>query len=248
MRFDLTDEEWALIEPLLPRNQPGRRRVDDRRVLSGIFYVLRTGMPWRDLPSSYGPYTTVYNRYNRWSRRGIWKGIFEHFSSKSRDRLYMIDSTTVKAHRAAAGAEGGESKQAIGISRGGRTSKIHALIDGKGRPLRIIVTGGQVHDSKVAPDLIDDVRAPLAVVADKAYDSRKIRRSIRDEAALPVIPPGSKDKFQHDYDTNLYAQRNIIERFFCTIKDMRRLATRYEKLARNFLAMVHLSAIRIWIN
>src|SRR5712691_5029697 len=74
MRFDLGDDEWALLEPLMPKNRKSAR-VDDRRILNAIFYVLRTGMPWRDLPERYGPYTTAYNRFNRWSRRGIWKRI-----------------------------------------------------------------------------------------------------------------------------------------------------------------------------
>jgi transposase len=108
MRFDLTDEEWALLEPLLPQQRKSAR-ADDRRVLNGIFYVLRTGMPWRDLPERYGPYTTAYNRFNRWSRRGIWKRVFERLANKSRDSLHLIDSTIVKAHRSAAGAKGGSS-------------------------------------------------------------------------------------------------------------------------------------------
>ncbi len=82
-------------------------RSDDRKIMNGIFYVLRTGMPWRDLPARYGPYTTVYNRFNRWSRRGIWKRIFDQLASKSRDSLHLIDSTIVKAHRAASRAKGG---------------------------------------------------------------------------------------------------------------------------------------------
>src|ERR1043166_4630018 len=106
MRFDLSDEEWALLVPLLPKNRKSAR-VDDRRILNAIFYMLRTGMPWRDLPERYGPYTTAYNRFNRWSRRGIWKRIFDTLASKSRDSLYLIDSTIVKAHRSASGAKGG---------------------------------------------------------------------------------------------------------------------------------------------
>src|SRR6266487_5453962 len=104
MRFDLSDEEWALLEPLMPNSRKSARS-DDRKIMNGIFYVLRTGMPWRDLPARYGPYTTVYNRFNRWSRRGIWKRIFDQLASKSRDSLHLIDSTIVKAHRAASGAK-----------------------------------------------------------------------------------------------------------------------------------------------
>lgn len=106
MRFDLSDEDWALLEPLLPKSRKCAR-VDDRKIMNAIFYVLRTGMPWRDLPARYGPYTTAYNRFNRWSRRGIWKRVFDQLASKSRDSLYLIDSTIVKAHRAASGAKGG---------------------------------------------------------------------------------------------------------------------------------------------
>src|SRR5471032_2738162 len=106
MRFDLSDDEWALLEPLMPEARKSGR-CDDRRIMNAIFYVLRTGMPWRYLPDRYGPYTTAYNRFNRWSRRGIWKRIFDALASKSRDSLYLIDSTIVKAHRAASGAKVG---------------------------------------------------------------------------------------------------------------------------------------------
>src|SRR5262245_11006925 len=106
MRFDLSDEEWALLVPLLLKNRKSAR-VDDRRILNAIFSWLRTGVPWRDLPDRYGPYTTAYNRFNRWSRRGIWKRIFDELASKSRDSLDLIDSTIVKAHRSASGAKGG---------------------------------------------------------------------------------------------------------------------------------------------
>jgi transposase len=116
MRFDLSDDEWAHLEPLMPQSRKSAR-VDDRAILNAILYVLRTGIPWRDLPDHYGPYTTVYNRFNRWSRRGIWKAVFDRLASKSRDGLYLIDSTIVKAHRAASGAKGG-SKIRRSVSAG----------------------------------------------------------------------------------------------------------------------------------
>jgi transposase len=109
MRFDLTDAEWHLIEPLLPPHGLGKARVDDRRVLDGIFHILRTGAPWRDLPARYGPYTTIYNRFNRWAKRGVWGEVFEKLAREMPDSLYSIDSTIIKAHRAAAGAKGGSA-------------------------------------------------------------------------------------------------------------------------------------------
>lgn len=102
----LNDDSWAIVEPLLPRNQPGARRVDDRRVISGILYVMRTGCPWRNCPSEYGPSTTIYNRFNRWSRRGMWQKIYEALAAEARiGGTVAIDSTYVKAHRSAAGAK-----------------------------------------------------------------------------------------------------------------------------------------------
>ena len=122
MRFDLSDKEWALLEPLMPGSRKSAR-ADDRKVMNAIFYVLRTGMPWRDLPDRYGPYTTAYNRFNRWSRRGIWKKIFDRLASKSRDSLYLIDSTIVKAHRAASGAKGGRKIRRSASAAGGGARK-----------------------------------------------------------------------------------------------------------------------------
>ena len=106
-RHDLTDAEWALIEPLLPNTPRGVPRVDDRRVISGIFYILRTGAPWRDLPARYGPYTTVYNRYNRWAKKGVWLRIFEALAEHSPGSLHLVDSSIVRAHQHAAGGKKG---------------------------------------------------------------------------------------------------------------------------------------------
>lgn len=106
-RFDLTDAEWALVQPLLPNKPRGVPRVDDRRVVNGIFYILRTGSPWRDLPERYGPYTTVYNRYNRWAKAGIWLRIFEALSAQSPQSLQLIDSSIIRAHQHAAGGKKG---------------------------------------------------------------------------------------------------------------------------------------------
>src|SRR4249920_2314993 len=106
MRFDLSDDEWALLEPLMPKSRKSAR-ADDRKIMNAIFYVLRTGMPWRDLPERYGPYTTAYNRFNRWSRRGIWKRIFDTLASKSRDSLYLIDSTMLRPTAQQAAQKGG---------------------------------------------------------------------------------------------------------------------------------------------
>jgi len=106
-RYDLSEAEWRLIEALLPNKPRGVARVDDRRVINGIFYVLRTGSPWRDLPELYGPYTTVYNRYNRWAKAGVWLRIFETLAAKSPQSMQLIDSSIIRAHQHAGGGKKG---------------------------------------------------------------------------------------------------------------------------------------------
>ena len=110
--FWLSDEAWAAIEPHLPKNQPGARRVDDRRVISGILHVLKTGCRWRDCPKEYGPHTTIYNRFNRWSRRQLWVRILDALVNKGvLVHSTALDSTYVKAHRSAHGGKGGRRRR-----------------------------------------------------------------------------------------------------------------------------------------
>ena len=109
--FQLSDRQWAAIEPLLPTNQPGARRVDDRRVISGIVHVLKTGCRWQDTPPNYGPSTTIYNRFHRWSQRGIWQALFDSLVETTPGGIQLIDSTTAKAQRAAAGGKGGQRRK-----------------------------------------------------------------------------------------------------------------------------------------
>lgn len=118
----LSDAEWTRIEPFLPRGRRGAHRVDDRRVISGIVHMLRIGARWRDCPTEYGPYTTIYNRFNRWSRQGVWFEIFEALTgSTAIIGTVAIDSTYIKAHRSAAGAKGGPSgRRSVARTAAGR--------------------------------------------------------------------------------------------------------------------------------
>ena len=106
-RYDLTDFEWNVIEPLLPNKPRGVPRVDDRRVLNGIMWVLRSGAPWRDLPERYGPYTTCYNRFNRWRKNGVWDRLMDAIDEAYDGDIQMIDSSSVRVHQHAAGSKGG---------------------------------------------------------------------------------------------------------------------------------------------
>lgn len=122
--FWLSDEAWAAIEPFMPKNQPGARRVDDRRVISGIFHVLKTGGRWCDCPVDYGPYTTIYNRFNRWSRKRFWIDLLEALAGVGAvTKSTSIDSTYVKAQRAAFGGKGGRKRRILAPVAAGRQQK-----------------------------------------------------------------------------------------------------------------------------
>ena len=90
MRYDLTDFEWSVIEPLLPMDRRGPKPKNNRQILNGMFYILRTGCPWRDLPERYGPYTTVYNRFNRWRKAGIWDRMMDAIVKAHDGHVQMI--------------------------------------------------------------------------------------------------------------------------------------------------------------
>src|ERR1041385_8003633 len=108
--FWLSNEQWARIEPYLPKDVRGVERVDDRRVISGIVHVLKSGCRWCDCPPEYGPPTTIYNRFVRWAERGVWERLFRELAARGRsDDIQMIDSTHVKAHRSASGAKRGNT-------------------------------------------------------------------------------------------------------------------------------------------
>ena len=122
MRYELTDFEWAAIRPFLPNKPRGVPRVNDRRVLNGIFWILRSGAPWRDLPEGFGPYTTCYNRFVRWRMAGIWDLIMEALAEAHDGSVQMIDTSIVRVHQHGGCAGGGETRL-MGRSRGGLRPK-----------------------------------------------------------------------------------------------------------------------------
>jgi transposase len=114
----LDDDAWAAIEPHLPHGRPGAPRVDDRRVISGILHVLKSGCRWRDVPPEYGPRTTIYNRYNRWARQGVWRRLFERLASAAGiPEELAIDPTHIKAHRSAGREKGGSNGGVRSLAR-----------------------------------------------------------------------------------------------------------------------------------
>lgn len=142
----------------------------------------------------------------------------------------------------------GELNQAIGRSRGGRTTKIHALTDGMCRPVAFLLTGGHVADCTAGELLIDRMPPTSLLNADKGYDSDAIRRQVRQRGAFANIPPKANRKWKSCFSPYLYRDRNAIERMFCRLKDFRRIATRYDRLATNFLAAICIAAtVSYWL-
>jgi transposase len=137
----------------------------------------------------------------------------------------------------------GDAIQAVGRSRGGRTSKIHALADHLGRPVAFTLTPGNIADISVARDLLDTLAPPKQLLADKAYDADHLRDWLKTRRTQAVIPSTATRRTPYPLDKTAYKRRNLIERMFCRLKDWRRIATRYDRTARNFLSAIALAAI-----
>ncbi|MCC0766393.1 IS5 family transposase [Micrococcus luteus] len=291
-----TDEQWAWIEPLLPSNQ-GRRGHpfgDHRRVVEGIAYRYRTGIPWRDLPrEQFGPWQTVWKRHRRYAADGTWDRVLTQVLAEADaagmiDWAVSVDATIARAHQHATntarpdqdtGAGANHKKlplteveppgHGIGRSRGGLTTKIHHAVDGRGRPLAAIVTGGQRNDGAVLAQVLAEIHVPRrgpgaartrpeAVIADRAYATGVIRTELRRRRIRAVIPDkkdqiaarqrrGSRGGRPPAFDGQAYRGRNVVERYFALAKQWRGLATRYDKLAITYRAAVTVCAILTWL-
>jgi transposase len=133
----------------------------------------------------------------------------------------------------------------VGRSRGGLTTKIHARVDAKGRPVRLLISPGNEHDVTAAEALLDGLEPRAIVIADKGYDADRVRSCIRGQGAIPNIPNRSNRKRKFRWNKAIYRERNHVERFFNKLKQFRRIATRYDKLGATFFAFIQLAAIRI---
>lgn len=159
----------------------------------------------------------------------------------------FIDGSIVKAHQHSAGAAS-EENQAIGKSRGGNTTKIHMAVDAYGLPIDFEITGGEVHDCKIAPESIEKLPTAEFTVADKGYDSEEVREAIRKKSSIPVIPRKSNSKIGNsDMDWCLYKYRHLVENLFARIKHFRGLATRFDKLKRNYVSVVAMVCALLWL-
>jgi len=245
---------------------PGHPWRPHRRILNGILWVLHTGAPWRDVPERYGPWQTVFDRFNRWRAEGTWADILTHLLEHldkcgrlSRD-LWLVDGSNVRGTRAGSGARktsdgprrlGGPKRaqleepadHALGYSRGGFGTKVHLLLEEGGIVLGIYLTAGQRHESVAFEPLMERVmlsgrtrRWPDKLGGDKGYSYPRIRRWCHRRHIEDVIPTRKDQPRIDTFDKLSYKKRNMIERVIGRFKECRRLGTRYEKLAVNYVA------------
>ena len=244
-RHDISDRVWSLLEPYLPWRPGlwGGIARDNRLFINAVFWIIRTGAPWRDLPPDYGNWSNVHRRFIRWRNKGIWEKLLEILIHEPDYEWLMIDASHCKVHPHAAGAKGGN--QAMSLTKGGVNTKIHLAVDSHGMPVRMIVTEGTTADSTQASVLIDGLTAQH-LLADKGYDTDEISNQAIAQGMEPVIPPKKNRKVQRAYDKELYRLRHLVENAFLHLKRWRGIATRYAKNTTSFLAAVHIRCISLW--
>jgi transposase len=171
---------------------------------------------------------------------GFWQRIFEKMAAAGPvpDEL-SIDSSHVKLHRSAQSSKGAWA-QAIGTSHGGATSKIHALADAQGRPIAFALAPGNIADISMAIPMLEGIASPRRLIAHKAYDADKLRNWLKARCIKAVIPSNATRNRPYPLDRVAYRRRNVIERIFGKLMNWRRIATRYDRLARNYLAALAL--------
>jgi transposase len=206
--------------------------------------VLKEGCSWRALGKQGISWQTVYAHYRRWLGGGVIEGILQRLDwpGHTLQGIGSMDSSHMKVHRDGSNPAGGQTPQAIGKSRGGSNTKLHVLVSGPGRPLKLILSGGNRHDSTQAEALIEGQHLD-AVLADRAYDNNRLRTVFAQHAATTCVPSKRNRKEPIEHDAELFKKRHVVENFFEKIKRCRRVATRYDKLAETFLGFVKLSII-----
>src|SRR3989338_6395045 len=213
LRLMLTDEHWSKLRNIM-REHGIYDKSSLRKTVEGILYRMRTGLPWRDLPSFFGLWISIYQQFNRWS---------------SKNKLMKIFKAIVK-------------------SVAGNTTKIHMAVDAHGLPIDFEITGCEVHDCKVAPEFFAKLPDANYMIADKGYDSEELRDLIRAKSSVPVIPRKSNSKTGNDdMDWGLYKYRHLVENVFARIKHFRAIATRYDKLKRNYVSLVAMACSFMWL-
>lgn len=218
-----------------------------RNFMEGIGHILRGGMQWRLVPPLFGKWRSLHKRFREWCIKNVWKEMLEHFAQDADMEYIMIDTTVVRANSCASGYEKGQNqREGLGRSKGGFTSKIHAIVDALGNLLKVVITPGQQHDITTASELIEGVKATY-ILGDKGYDCDAFIEQIIQQGAQPVVPSRSSRLIPRTIDKHIYKERHRIECFFNKIKHCRRIFSRFEKTALCFSSFIALAGTFIWL-
>jgi transposase len=244
----MSEEDWAhtltVFRACLPRR--GRKAADDRRFLEALHFFTVENVRWRALPKELGQWNSVWRRFDRLSKAGVFEAFFDTLASLSSSAhlIQMFDTTIVRACFGGGGKRG-QKGQALGRSRGGFTTKIHAKSDNSGNLIAFDLTGGEASDGRHFQILLDigPDMAPRAAIADKGYSSKVNRVAARALGIAPVIPHKANEKDKPAFFAKpLYKARGRIEQGFGRLKRFKRIALRCEKTARNFRSIVSFAA------
>ena len=248
MKYYIDSNAWEQILTFLRQIKAIHTRDERslRRFVEAIWFIVRSGSQWRLLPECYGYWRAVHRRFKRWVDLGIWEQLMEYVTDKDLE-LSIIDATIVRAHACSAGyGKDTQEHQALGRSKGGFTTKIHALVDALGNPLKFILTPGQRHDITQGDALVKGLQNTI-VIADKGYDSNAFIQRIEEQESIVVIPPKKNRKTQREYDKHLYKERHLVECFFGKIKHFRRIFSRFDKTAKVFLGFLNFVGALVWL-
>lgn len=210
-------------------------------MLRGILTVLSQGCKWRAIDSPEVSWNSIYQYYRDWSRRGLWGELFARVEPELRGRRRFLDATHIKVHRCASNPPGGQHGQALGRTKGGLNSKLHAVVDEAGRAVSLFLSAGNDADISHAQTVLEEIPAAM-VVADKGYDSDAFRQWLTNRGIQSCIPPRRNRKTPAMFSKAAYRKRHLVENFFERIKNFRRVATRYDKLAHTFFGFACLAA------
>ena len=224
-----------------------KKREKTRKFLKAVSFIMRTGAQWIELPKYYGNYKSIHKRFISWAKKEIWNEILSHFSKDCDAESFLIDGSIIRAHACASGYQkGSQEEQALGRSKGGFTTKIHALVDALGLPIRFILTPGQSSEIKQAPKLIQGITG-ANILGDKAFDCDEFINQIISQNCRAVIPPRSNRKIQREVDYHLYKERHLIECFFAKVKHFRRIFSRFDKMAVAYMGFLAFASAIIWL-
>ena len=249
MSTRMTEQDWAhtlaVFRACLPRR--GRKAFDDRRFLEALHFFSVENIRWRALPERFGPWNSVWKRFARLSKAGVFEAFFDTLASMSNTAhlIQMFDSTIRARPRVGGWRKRGQDGQALGRSRGGFTTKIHAKSDASGDIIAFDLTGGEASDGRHFKTLLDigpDIQ-PRAVICDKGYASKANRDAARRRGIAPVIPHKINEKNKPVFFARtLYKARARIEQGIGRLKRFKRVALRCEKTATNFRSIVAFAA------